>query len=551
MTESDPNRDDDLPTPQVRQQRRMSLSLIWLVPLIAGVAGIVLLLRAWLASGPEITIRFANAEGLEAGKTDVRYKNVVVGGVKQIRLSDDRQHVLVKVELTRDAESLAVEDSRFWVVRPRIGIGGVSGLNTLVSGAYIGVDVGHSHDSRDEFDGLEVPPAVTSDQKGRRFVLDANDLGSLDIGSPVYFRRLQVGRIVGHQLREDGRGVTLEVFVDSPYDHFVTRNTRFWNASGFDVSLSAAGFKLDTESLVTVVAGGVAFEVPPLEEQGRIAEENEHFGLFSSRDKALAPIDGIAMDVRMRFNQSIRGLGVGAPIDFRGLMLGTVTATRLEYDQGQSRMVAIVDARIYPERLGALFQAEIARAGDEARACRQFFSRMVGDGLRAQLRPGNLLTGQLFVSFDFDRKAKPVRLIADAQPFEMPTTAGGIDEIQQQIASIVTKLEQVPFDQIGRNLNNTLKSTDSLLKQIDTQIAPEARALVSEARQAVDAANRNFVASDSPMQRDAQATLAAVERMARAMRELADYLQRHPQALIMGRPESVASPDDVRSEEKK
>lgn len=551
MTEFDPQGNDPLPAPAVRQRRRMSLSLIWLVPLIAALAGVVLLLRAWLASGPEITIRFATAEGLEAGKTEVRYKNVVVGSVRRIRLTGDRQHVLVKVELTRDAESLAVEDSRFWVVRPRVGIGGVSGLNTLLSGAYIGVDVGHSKESQDEFDGLEVPPAVTTDQKGRRYVLDASDLGSLDISSPVYFRRLQVGRIVGRQLRDDGRGVTLEVFVDAPYDRFVTRNTRFWNASGVDVSLSAAGFKLDTESLVTVVAGGVAFEVPPLEEEGRIAEENEHFALFSSRDRALAPIDGIAMDLRMRFNQSIRGLGVGAPIDFRGLMLGTVTATRLEYDERERRMVAIVDARIYPERLGALFQAEIARAGDEARACRQFFSRLISDGLRAQLRPGNLLTGQLFVSFDFDRKAKPVKLLADARPFQMPTTAGGIDEIQQQIASIVTKLDQVPFDQIGRNLNSTLKNADSLLRQIDTQIAPEARALFSEARQAVDAANRNFVATDSPVQRDAQATLAAVERMARSMRELADYLQRHPQALLLGRPEAVASPDDVRSEEKK
>lgn len=538
----------ELPQPDVRRGRRWSLSLIWLVPAVAALAGVILVIRAWLASGPLITIRFDTAEGLEAGKTEVRYKDVVVGQVRRIQLTEDRKSVLVKVELTNDASNIAVQDSKFWVVRPRVGLGGVSGLTTLLSGAYIGVDLGSSHEERREFDGLEVPPPVTNDQKGRRYYLEASDLGSLDIGSPLYFRRTQVGRVVGHQLRDDGRGVTLEIFVDAPFDRFVTRNTRFWNASGVDVTVNASGFKLDTESLAAVVAGGVAFEVPPLEDAGRVVDENARFTLFDDRGAALAPADGLAMDIRMHFNQSMRGLSVGAPIDFRGVVLGNVTAAALDYDRDARKLYAVVDARIYPERLGRMFQRQIHQSGDEARAGREFFTRMIGYGLRAQLRPGNLLTGQLYVSLDFERKAAPVKVDAQASPFELPTVTGGLEEIQQQIASIVNKLDEIPFGEIGHNLNSTLQSADSLLRQLDGKLAPEATGLLRDARQAVDAANQNFIAGESPLQRNAQATLDSVERMARSMRELADYLKRHPQSMVFGAPEAAEPREDGQQE---
>jgi paraquat-inducible protein B len=533
-----------LPKPEVRTGRRWSLSLIWLVPAVAALAGFVLVLRAWLASGPVITIRFDSAEGLEAGATEVRYKDVVVGKVKRIRLSDDHEHVLVKVELSNDAADLAVEDTQFWIVRPRIGLGGVSGLSTLLSGAYIGVDLGRSKEDRSEFDGLEVPPAVTTDQKGRRYILEAADLGSLDIGSPLYFRREQVGRVVAHKLRADGQGVTLEIFVDSPYDRFVTRNARFWNASGVDVTANASGFKLDTQSLASVVAGGIAFQAPGGEPVGAVVAENAHFALFDDRNAAMAPPDGVAMNVRMRFNQSMRGLAIGAPIDFRGVVLGNVTASALDYDTDARKLFAVIDARIYPERLGQLFERQIKKAGDEDRAAVDFFTRMIGYGLRAQMRPGNLLTGQLYISLDFDRKATKVKVDRNARPFELPTVTGGLEEIQQQIADIVNKIDQIPFDEIGNNLNSTLKSADSLLKQLDGEVTPEARQLIREARAAVEAANRNMLSSGSPLQRNAQDTLASVERMARSLRELADYLKRHPQSLVFGKPDGK-EPDAV------
>lgn len=529
-----------LPKPAVHTGRRWSLSLIWLVPAVAALAGFVLLLRAWLAAGPTVTIRFTSAEGLEAGKTEVRYKDVVVGQVKRIKLSDDHQHVEVKVELSNDSNDLAVEDTKFWIVRPRIGVGGVSGLNTLLSGAYIGVDLGRSDTRRKSFQGLEVPPPLTSDQKGRRYVVEATDLGSLDVGSPLYYRRIQVGRVVAYRLRDDGRGVTIEVFVNAPYDRFVTRNTRFWNASGVDVSVNAAGFKLETESMAAVIAGGLAFEASQFGNPGdAVAAENARFTLFDSRSAALAQPDGVALDLRMRFNQSMRGLTVGAPVDFRGIQIGTVTAAALDYDRDARKLFAVVDAQVYPERLGQLFDRQVASSGNKEQAAGDFFARMVGYGVRAQLRPGNLLTGQLYVSIDFDRRAGKLTADAAARPFELPTVTGDLEEIQQQISDIVNKIDAIPFDQIGQNLNSTLGNADRLLKQLDGEVAPEARRLISEARGAVEAANQNLVSGDAPLQRNAQATLESVERMARSMRELADYLKRHPQSLIFGQPNSA------------
>jgi paraquat-inducible protein B len=248
------------PEPSIRGPSRLRVSVVWLVPLVAALVGLGLLLRAYVQAGPEITISFKNAEGLEAGKTEVKYKDVAIGRVREIELSSDHTQVLVRVELKKTNADLAVRDTRFWVVRPRADLGGVSGLGTLLSGAYIGMDVGRLKETTREFEGLELPPRVTNDQQGGRYLLRADNLGSLNIGSPVYYRRIPVGSVVGFDLEDRGQGVVVEVFVEAPYNHFVTQDTRFWNASGVDLSVDASGVKVNTQSLLTLVAGGVAFQ---------------------------------------------------------------------------------------------------------------------------------------------------------------------------------------------------------------------------------------------------------------------------------------------------
>jgi len=544
MTEHDDiSRGTELPEPELATPGRWSVSLVWLVPLVAALVGLVLVVRAYLQAGPSITITFDTAEGIEPGKTEVKYKDVVVGKVSSAELEDNHEFVIVHVDLSKEAASLAVEDSRFWVVRPRVDMGGVSGLGTLLSGAYIGVDVGQSNKARTEFEGLEVPPAVTNDQQGKRFQLRSSDLGSLDIGSPVYYRRIPVGRVVGFDLNPDGRKVTIQVFVDHPYDRFVTNRSRFWNASGVDVSVSAGGVRVNTQSLATVLVGGVAFQSLPGDDPGEMSDMDAAFPLFSDQNSALAPPDGDQLKLRMRFFQSVRGLAVGAPVDFQGIEIGTVSGIELEYDRDKKQFAALIDATVYPQRLGRAYRGLRDGVvdhdhGDEQpiNADRQVFTDMVNQGLRAQMRTGNLISGQLYIALAFEAKAKPVMVAADdGQPLEVPTSLASFDQIQQQVADIVDRLDEIPFGDIGRDLRDTVRSARDLLRQIDGEVTPELRRLLEDVRATVNAANQSLAQPDAPLQQNLTETLDELDRAARSMRSLTDYLQRHPESLIRGK----------------
>lgn len=521
--------------PTVARRRSSRVSWVWVVPLVAALVGLSLVVRTWLQTGPEITISFETAEGLDVGKTQVRYKDVVIGTVSNIQLSEDRSKVLVKAELTRDAASLAREGTRFWVVRPRLGVSGVSGLGTLLSGPYIGVDTSTPEEGAEqvtEFVGLETPPEVTSDRPGTRFTLEAQSLGSLDIGSPVYYRQIQVGRVIGYQLNDDGDAVNLQVFVDAPNDAFVTEGTRFWNASGIDLSLNAAGLSLRTQSLISVAAGGIAFEPISPNRKARAAP-NSSFKLYDDEEQARAEPDGAPLQVRMRFDQSVRGLGVDSPVDFRGVDIGHVTGVQLGYDSEARRFYAQVDAYLYPQRLGPVYQEMRRRNGDKSTG--EVLAPMVQNGLRAQLRTGNLLTGQLYVALDFFPRAAAAKDFDPlAEPVVLPTLRGNFDQLQQQLSNIVDKIEKVPFDRIGQDLRNTLQSTNRLLDRLDKDVAPEMQATLKQARDSLAEVD-NLLSPDSPTPANLDRTLQELSRAARSLRILADSLQANPEMLIRGR----------------
>ena len=239
--------------------RRFSVSLVWIVPIVAVLVGISLVVHTMMQEGPTITVTFKTGSGLTANKTEVKYRNVVIGHVSDVELSNDQKSVNATIKLSKQAESFTREDSQFWVVRPRIGAGGVSGIDTLLSGDYIGADIGQANARAKNFIGLENPPPITYGEPGKRFTLRTQDLGSLDIGSPVYYRKIPVGQVVAYALDADGKGVNIEVFIHSPNDAYVTENTRFWNASGIDVNVGANGFSVKTESLSSILVGGIAF----------------------------------------------------------------------------------------------------------------------------------------------------------------------------------------------------------------------------------------------------------------------------------------------------
>ncbi len=526
--------------PQAVAKKRGSLQLIWIVPIVAAVIGAWLAVQAFIERGPTITVKFKTAEGLEAGKTKIKYKAVDIGLVTEVVLGEDRKTIVATAELSKQAESFLVEDTRFWVVRPRFAGGQVSGLGTLLSGSYVGIDPGKATQSRRKFTGLETAPIVTGDRLGRQFVLRADELGSLEIGSPVYFRRLQVGEVIGFKLAQDGTDVTFRIFVRAPYLRFVTAGSRFWNVSGVDVALDAAGFRVQTQSLTSILLGGIAFQTPPDVTPGSPAEHNTEFTLFANQAEAFEHPDTVAETYLLLFDESVRGLSVGAAVDFRGLVIGEVTAIGLDIDPAKMEILSPVEIRIYPDRLRARLLNPVSPGRDPVEGVRPYVDR----GLCGQLRTGNLLTGQRYVALDFFPNAPKIPLDTTRTPLQIPTVPGAFEELQTMLGNIVSQLERVPFEQIGDDLHRALARLDPLLQAVDklvkdfgTGIAPELHATLGQARRTLATAEHGLLAADAPVQTDLRDTLRQVRRATEALRNLSDFLERHPESLIRGKPE--------------
>lgn len=531
--------------PEVKR-RRFSVSLVWLVPIAAAVVGVTMLIHGTLSAGPQINIDFQTAEGLEANKTQVKYKNVVIGHVTDINLASDRSRVTATVALNASASAFSSEDTQFWVVRPRIGAQGISGVDTLLSGAFIGADPGRSEKTRRDFTGLETPPPITYGQKGRRFNLHTDDLGSLDIGSPVYYRRIQVGQVISYRLSDDGKGIDVQIFINSPNDKFVTDDSRFWNASGVDVALGAGGLKVNTQSMAAILSGGVAFVEPKYSPDAKPAEQWHTFNLFDDQENALAPPDGEARYISMRFNQSLRGLAVNAPVEFHGVNLGRVVSVDLDYDQDSKVFPTVVGAVIYPARLGKAYEKILAQWGaeDDARSA-QLMAAFVKQGLRAQARSANLITGQLLISLDFVPNAAPVKFNMAARPLEIPTVPGSLDKLQEQLQAMVEKLGKLPINEIGDNLNGSLAQLSKTLGQVNGSTLPQLNQTLAQAQKTLASAGR-ALGEDSPQRQEISDAMQDLQRTARSVRALTDFLGRHPEALIRGRT-GQGKPDAYRS----
>ncbi|ETF00269.1 paraquat-inducible protein B [Advenella kashmirensis W13003] len=537
--------------PVVSQKKNKNISWIWLVPLIAAIIGLSLLVRDYMQQGPVATVTFKTAEGLEVDKTQVRYKDVVVGVVSDIDLTEDHNSVQVTISFTDGVDFLLREGARFWVVKPRLGVSGVSGLGTLVSGAYIGVDIDDTKQTkaepRNDFVGLEKPPELISGRPGKRFTITAPSLNSLDLGSPVLYRRLQVGQVINYTLSKEGKGVEVQIFIDAPYDRFVTENSRFWNASGVDLSLNAGGLNLKTQSLVSVLAGGIAFGQLPAEEEAKEAvkpaADGATFVLNPSEEKALAKPDGLAFPIRMKFDKSVRGLQTGSAIDFKGILLGEVKDISMEFDIATRKTTVIVDGVIYENRLGAAIP-DAQRFDDKGEPVHDLaLKEFVSSGIQAQLRFANIFTGQLYVALDYfpEIAKKPPAPDLSKSPVEVATVPGSFDELQQQLNVIVEKLKNLPIDSIGHSLDDALQSISKLARTLDTTMVPELTSTVRKAGKSLDGVNktmgsvRGVVNDDSPVMLQLNGMIKELSRAAKSIRSLGDYLQAEPSSLIRGR----------------
>ncbi|MBD7977165.1 intermembrane transport protein PqiB [Serpens gallinarum] len=528
------------PEPAPIKTRRWNVSLVWIVPIVALLIGASLVVRNWMQEGPTVTITFKTGEGLVANKTEVRYRNLVIGKVTTIELAEDKRSVKVTASLSKEAESFARADSQFWVVRPRIGAGGVTGLDTLLSGSFIGADAGQSTQRADSFVGLESPPPITYGEEGKSFFLSAPELGSLDIGSPIYYRKIQVGQVISYALDADGKGVTIGVFIRAPNDAYVTADSRFWNASGIDVSVDAKGIRVDTASLASVLAGGLAFGSPEFVSSEQAAARGHRFTLFANQESALAPPTGAARYIRLRFDQSLRGLAVDAPVEFMGVEFGKVIAVQLDFDEQKQSFPLIVDAVIYPNRLGPAYTKMIEALkhspGDELAAA-QLIESFVKHGLRAQARSGNLLTGQLYISLDFYPDEPPVAFNPAERPILVPTVPGNLERVQERLQQLVDRVSQLPLERMVSNLDANLNELRQGLRYFNRETLPGIQKTLEELQGTLESANL-ALADDSPQRQQIGQTLNELRRMSRSLRELTDYLGRHPESLIRGRSNS-------------
>ncbi|ATE77718.1 MULTISPECIES: intermembrane transport protein PqiB [Pseudomonas] len=525
--------------------RRFSISLVWIVPIVAVLVGISLVVHSWLQEGPTITITFKTGSGLVANKTEVKYRNVVIGRVSEVKLSGDQKRVDATIQLDKQAESFTRADSQFWVVRPRIGAGGVSGIDTLLSGDYIGADIGQADARSKHFTGLENPPPITYGEPGKRFMLHTQDLGSLDIGSPVYYRKIPVGQVVAYALDADGKGVNIEIFVHAPNDAYVTENTRFWNASGIDVNVGANGFAVKTESLSALLVGGIAFRAPEYSPNDQVAAEDNAFDLFEDEHTALAPPNGKAQYLSLRFDQALRGLKVDAPVEFLGIEIGRVVAVNLDFDVKNRSFPVNVGIVIYPQRLGKahlkLLEALKHDPNDEAASVRLIGS-FIENGLRAQARNGNLLTGQLYIALDFYPKAEKVAFDPTARPVVIPTIPGSLEQLQEKLENMVNKINQLPIERIAGNLDSNLVELRKGLAQFNAKTLPGVQTTLSDVSKTLQSAS-STLAEDSPQREQLSQTLDELGRMSRSLRELSDYMGRHPESLIRGRPDNAPPMD--------
>ncbi|MGE5255764.1 MAG: intermembrane transport protein PqiB [Hyphomicrobiales bacterium] len=554
-TACDPDSPDMPKVPEAAvQKRKRQFSIVWLVPVVAALIGGWLIVKAYYEKGPEITITFKSAEGLEAGKTKIKFKDVEIGLVQEIRLGEDLSHVKVKAQLVKEASRFLSENTRFWVVRARVSASAVTGLGTVFSGAFIDVDPGPPGKSTDHFVGLEEPPIVTTGLPGRHFILESNRLGSIEVGTQVYYRQIRVGEVVAYHLAEDGKKIVSKIFVHAPYDQYVRKTTRFWNASGLDVKVDAGGLKVDMESIISILVGGIAFDFgDSFGEQGERAEAEHVFTLYPTREAAQEKVYGIKNYYVLLFDESVRGLSPGAPVEFRGIQIGQVVDIKSEFDLKMNKLKIPVIIAAEPERIS--FTGKLP----EGVTRETLVDYLVDKGLRAQLRTGSLLTGQMYVALDLFPNAKPGKIVRGGRygyP-EFPTTPTPFEEIGSKVTELVAKFEKIPIEQIGRDLGDTIKgakgiatsaelaesirSLNAALKEVQlltqdlrTRVTPELSATLEQTRKSLAAADESLSA-DSPTQERLRTTLDELAKAARSLKDLTDYLERHPEAVLSGK----------------
>jgi paraquat-inducible protein B len=521
---------------------------------VAAIVGGWLAYKTISEKGPTIRISFSDSAGIEAGKTKIKYKSVEAGVIKDVAMAEDLSQVFVMAEMKKSVEPHLTENTRFWVVRPQIGLGGVSGLDTLVSGAYIEIDP-QSGPPTLEFKGLDTPPLVTSREEGTQYVLVAQKVGGLQPGSPLDYHGVQAGEVMGYHFVEDGQSLLINIFIKAPFDKRIREHTQFWNASGIQAKIGAEGINVRVASIAALIAGGISFDTPILDvENANQSPEGFTFELYESYDTIGESTITKKRPFIALFDGSLRGLSIGAPVEFKGIRIGTVTDIKSEVDRKSMKIDLPVYFQIEPERIKTTSTSDAVEE-TTAQAYKNI-DAMVRRGLRAQLMTGSLLTGQLYVDLDFHPDLPVKGLNYDRKYPVIPSVPATMDEFRTAAHSLLRQLRNLPLDKIAHEILETTEGANQLVNSPEAQGAMQSlnaalgnvekltegmdkrvnrlqfslEKTLAKAREALELADPN-----SPAAENLNSALKELAAAARSIRVLTDYLEQHPEALVKGK----------------
>lgn len=544
MSESEVNSQNQTDLSRATAVKASRFSPIWIIPIVALLIGIGLIIDNYRNTGPLITLKMANAEGIEAGKTKIKTRNVDIGQVEEVKLSEDLSHTLIMARINTDAVSTLVEDTRFWVVKPRISREGITGFGTVLSGAYIQMQPGNSEEEQRSFDVLEQPP-ISLDGKGIRIKLISQLGNSLRTGDPVTYQGFTVGRVETAEFDKESRQVNHQLFIEEPYDVLISPSTRFWSAKGIHLDLSSEGFEVNIASLEALVSGGVTFgELADLPSTEAVDDTERVYQLFPDEDAARQGLYNDYIEYVLLVEDTVRGLSAGAPVEFRGIRVGTVRKVPWRFTSPErpirERFAIPVLIRIEPQRLGGNEKVVL----DE---WRERLSRMVDNGLRASLKSGNLLTGALFVDLNFQRDLAGEY---KQETFEgrkvIPTTPTGLAQIEQKISSLLDKLNALQIEPVIKGMDDSVQQSEQLLREIG-DLTNSVNQLVSDPQTQSVPKNINDtlnslqdaiqgLSPDSQAYQELNRTMQRLEKLMRDLQPIAQTLGEQPNALIFNSP---------------
>ncbi|ODC04396.1 mammalian cell entry protein [Terasakiispira papahanaumokuakeensis] len=542
--------------PTAHHASRISLHPVWLVPLIALLVAGWMLYQNWASQGPEITLIADNAEGLEVGKTKIKARNVEIGEVTAIQLSDNFEHAIITATLNQGSQGMLHKDTQFWVIKPRVGTEGISGLGTLLSGAYIEMEPGRKGEPPEHYTMLKQPPLSTAEDKGLRLQLFSTGLAKMSVGTPVHFRGYQVGHIESVGFDTEKEAITYRIFISAPYDALVSDVVQFWVTPGLSLKSSARGVEVRMDSLETLLTGGISFGTTKEGLTGQMVEDMSRFQLYGSKQDAADHRYTQFLTYVFMFDEDVGGLEAGAPIEFRGIRIGTVQQVPFKgiplhrWNEMQHPAIPVL-ARIEPQRLAdTLTQKDIS-----LEQWQTLFQESIDDGLRASLNTRNLFTGAKVISLDFvdnSKQSTHTGRFADYPIF--PSVPGGFADMEQKLTAVLDNLGQAPLEETFKTLNQTLKQADHSLASIHAVshelqqllAKPETQQLPASTQQLLQQMNQTLSSyqPNGGIGQQLGTTLTTLQRTLDDLQPLIRQLGQQPNALIF---EGEAPPDRIPS----